>query len=84
MLVGDHTAMLAFLGYALPLGALSNTLLQLACLALVAAQNASLCATPVRMPQVGVGWGGVALRLVVPMLPVLAVLAGQVNTISAW
>jgi len=51
MLIGDHTAMLAFLAYALPLGALSNTLLQLACTVLVAMQNVSLCATPVRMPQ---------------------------------
>jgi hypothetical protein len=47
MLVGDHTALLAFLGWAWPVGTLSNALVQLACLYLVSRQNEAMCNSPV-------------------------------------
>lgn len=55
MLVGDAFH-LAFLGVAWPIGLVSNTLVQLLCLALVSRQNEELCRTPVRQ-------GGAALLL---------------------
>ena len=51
VLVGDHTAMLAFLALAWPVGTMSNTLVQLVSLCLIATHNRTLCATPVRLAR---------------------------------
>ena len=56
MLVGDHTALLAFLGWAWPVGTLSNSLVQLACLYLVSRQNETMCNSPVSHCSCGACW----------------------------